>query len=166
MGMAGHGCIASSISLILRAPASRWAVGLRHCSVSQRREQQRGFSTCRPAADSRKIDPPDVRKLAKMAHISVTDEEVCLLHPLQILPSARTASLISSNSRASHAGQGMGTSAGKDCGLVSFHMQIILDTANNVRDFSQALRPRLRRGGLLAGSHSYKQWTLRASRLL
>ena len=85
-----------------------------------------------------------------MAHISVTDEEVCLLHPLQILPSARTASLISSNSRASHAGQGMGTSAGKDCGLVSFHMQIILDTANNVRDFSQALRPRLRRGGLLA----------------
>ena len=33
---------------------------------------------CR-AAHSGGVEPPDVRKLAQMAQISVTDEEVCLL---------------------------------------------------------------------------------------
>lgn len=36
---------------------------------------------CR-AAHSGRVDPPDVRKLAQMAQISVTDEEVCLFSHL------------------------------------------------------------------------------------
>ena len=35
-----------------------------------------------------------------------------------------------------------------------------------VHVFSQVFRLCLTHGGLLAGLHSYKQWTLRASRLL
>lgn len=34
-------------------------------------------ASCKASNGDRHVDPPDVRKLAKMAHISVTDEEVC-----------------------------------------------------------------------------------------
>ena len=81
--MAGHGCLASSIGHILRSPASRWAFRLRQQIHPHKKVLHRSLSTCRPAADSRKIDPPDVRQLAKMAHIDVTDEEVHFLQPLQ-----------------------------------------------------------------------------------
>ena len=37
----------------------------------------RRLCACR-AAHSGRVEPPDVRKLAQMAQISVTDEEVCL----------------------------------------------------------------------------------------
>ena len=43
---------------------------------SQQQRWQRCHSSNTPGAESREIAPPDVRELAKMAHISVTDEEV------------------------------------------------------------------------------------------
>lgn len=50
----------------------------KHAQATRSLQQrwQRCHSSNTPGAESRKIDPPDVRELAKMAHISVTDEEV------------------------------------------------------------------------------------------
>ena len=43
---------------------------------SQQQRKHRCHSSNTPVAETKKIDPPDVRQLAKMANISVTDEEV------------------------------------------------------------------------------------------
>ena len=118
MLMAGHACLASRIGTIFRSPgstyAARWTQHLRR----QQKNQLRSYTISRIAADSTKIDPPDVRQLAKMAHISVTDEEVHsknARNPLSVL----TFAIPVLRSPAHHAGQGMGTPASKNCGLVS-----------------------------------------------
>lgn len=111
--MAGHVCLASRLGRILHSPSrsyeTRWS---RHILIQQQ-SQVRGHVTSRPAAESRGIDPPDVRRLAKMAHLSVTDEEVrpvkamhgCLIaisEPLEMFAMTAPCS----------AGEGMGASAG------------------------------------------------------
>ena len=55
-----------------------YAHAVKHNQGTRSRQQrwQRCHSSNTPGAESRKIDPPNVRELAKMAHISVTDEEV------------------------------------------------------------------------------------------
>lgn len=60
----------------------------------------------------------------------------------------------------------MGTSASKDCGLVSFCMQKAFDAGGGGARLLTSIQTVLDTWKLLAGLHSYKQWTLRASRLL
>lgn len=50
------------------------------CRLLANRQSRCRYSqtACKGSNGSRCVDPPDVRKLAKMAHISVTDEEVWL----------------------------------------------------------------------------------------
>ncbi len=124
--MAGHACLASRIGTILRSPGSTYAARWDQHLRCQQKNQLRSYTISRIAADSRKIDPPDVRQLAKMAHISVTDEEVHPKNarkPLSVLTFA-TPLL---RSPAHHAGQGMGTPASKDCGLVSSSAHSLLE---------------------------------------
>lgn len=49
----------------------------------QRFEHSNSF--CKASSGDSHVDPPDVRKLAKMAHISVTEEEVWDLGALEQL---------------------------------------------------------------------------------
>ena len=56
-------------------------------SAAQPWSSAQRLSICR-AAHSGRVEPPDVRKLAQMAQISVTDEEVCLCSCLAVEESA------------------------------------------------------------------------------
>lgn len=92
MCLAGHVHVASRICCILRSSSRQHAaVWSRHARLRNRCQLRRQCSS-EPIADSRKIDPPDVRQLAKMAHLSVTDKEV----QLNIITASAHAELLNS----------------------------------------------------------------------
>ena len=66
----------SPLESTTRLPSYVHAFKHTQATGSQQQRWQRCHSSNTPGAESRKIDPPNVRELAKMAHISVTDEEV------------------------------------------------------------------------------------------
>ena len=57
-------------------------LGCKLLSAHRFQRLEHSLPSCKASNGDRQVDPPDVRKLAKMAHISVTDEEVWHLEAL------------------------------------------------------------------------------------
>lgn len=101
-------------------PSCRLLVAQRHtrCQYSQ--------TACKASKGDRGVDPPDIRQLAKMAQISVTEEEVCAGCTACLLfyqPPYKFHALKAAICCLMGAGQGMGASIATDCQLVRYHFK-------------------------------------------
>ena len=76
LAIAKHVMGSCPIKSVSHSPNYAHALRPSQATRSQQQRRHRCHSSNTPEAKTRKIDPPDVRELAKMAHISVTDEEV------------------------------------------------------------------------------------------